>query len=57
MPGGHAGAVIPEVRAALLVAAQRLTGLADRNEREEDLPASARTSRSRCEDAAAPAQN
>jgi hypothetical protein len=49
-------AVIPEVRAALFVAAQRWTALADQTEQDEDLPASAH-GRVRADDAAVPAQN
>jgi hypothetical protein len=49
-------AVIPEVRAALVVAAQRWTTLADRSGQEDDPPASARRSRSRSETTGAPAQ-
>ena len=50
-------ALIPEVRAALFVAAQRWTALADRSEEDEDLPASARRRHGRSGDAGAPARN
>jgi hypothetical protein len=50
-------AVIPEVRAALFVAAQRWTALADRSEEDEDPPASARGRHGRSGDARAAARN
>jgi hypothetical protein len=49
-------ALIPEVRAALFVAAQRWTALADHSE-DEDLPASARRRHGRSGDARTPARN
>jgi hypothetical protein len=49
-------AVIPEVRAALFVAAERWTALADQTEEDEDLPAAAQA-RTRSREAAAPARN
>ena len=50
-------ALIPEVRAALFVAAQRWTALADRSEEDEDLPASARRRHGRSGDTRASARN
>lgn len=50
-------AVIPEVRAALFVAAQRWIALADQTEQDEDLPASAHRRHSRSDDARAAARN
>jgi hypothetical protein len=50
-------AVIPEVRAALIVAAQRWSALADETEQDEDLAASARSRHRPSVDAAAPARN
>jgi len=50
-------ALIPEVRAALFVAAQRWTALADRREEDEDLPASARGRHGRSGDTRASARN
>ena len=50
-------ALIPEVRTALFVAAQRWTALADRSEEDEDLPASARPRHGRSGDARASARN
>ena len=50
-------ALIPEVRTALFVAAQRWTALADRSEEDEDLPASAQGRHGRSSDAGAPARN
>ena len=49
-------ALIPEVRAALFVAAQRWTTLADQSE-DEDLPSSARGRHGRSGDARTPARN
>jgi hypothetical protein len=48
-------ALIPEVRAALFVAAKRWSALADRLVEEDDLPAAAHTRRSG--DIGAPARN
>ena len=50
-------ALIPEVRQALFVAAQRWTALADRLAEEEDLSASAHAPNDRSADAGADARN
>jgi hypothetical protein len=49
-------AVIPEVRTALFVAAQRWTALAEQTKQDEDLPAAAQA-RTRSREVAAPARN